>query len=74
MLKAFKTEIDPTFEQRDIINRTIGTCRYVYNLYITHNKEEYTEGNSFMDSYEFSKWLNILILGIIYLYLVIIFS
>lgn len=58
MLKAFKTEIDPTFEQRDIINRTIGTCRYVYNLYITHNKEEYTEGNSFMDSYEFSKWLN----------------
>ena len=30
----------------------------MYNLYITHNKEDYKAGNPFMDNYEFSKWLN----------------
>ena len=58
MLKAFKTEIDPTPEQKKIINNTIGVCRYAYNLYIAHNKEDYESGKPFMDNYEFSKWLN----------------
>ena len=39
MLKTFKTEIDPTSEQRILILRTIGVCRYVYNFYITKTKE-----------------------------------
>ena len=58
MLKAFKTEIDPTPEQKVVISQTIGTCRYVYNLYIAHSKEEHDAGKPFMDGYEFSKWLN----------------
>ncbi|HAX52642.1 MAG TPA: hypothetical protein DCX82_11990, partial [Lachnospiraceae bacterium] len=29
MLKSYKTEIDPTQEQIQTINRTIGTCRFV---------------------------------------------
>ncbi|MFQ7491038.1 MAG: helix-turn-helix domain-containing protein, partial [Lachnospiraceae bacterium] len=28
MLKSFKTEINPTEEQKARIRRTIGTCRY----------------------------------------------
>ncbi|MCI9033467.1 MAG: helix-turn-helix domain-containing protein, partial [Lachnospiraceae bacterium] len=34
LLKSFKTEINPTSEQKVKINKTIGTCRYVYNFYI----------------------------------------
>ena len=41
MLKAYKTEIFPTPEQKQIIHRTIGVCRFVYNFYLAHNKEIY---------------------------------
>ncbi|MDY2628307.1 MAG: helix-turn-helix domain-containing protein, partial [Lachnospiraceae bacterium] len=41
LLKSFKTEINPTQEQKSRINRTIGTCRYVYNFYLAYNKELY---------------------------------
>lgn len=58
MLKAFKTEINPTAEQKDIIARTIGTCRYVYNLYLSIARGNYKAGAAFMNHYEFSKWLN----------------
>ena len=37
MLRSFKTEIDPTPEQIDKINRTIGTCRFIYNFFIAQN-------------------------------------
>ncbi len=58
LIKAFKTEINPTSEQKDTINRTIGTCRYVYNLYIIHNKEQRKKKKPFVNNYEFSKWMN----------------
>ena len=41
MLKSFKTEIDPTEEQKIKIHKTIGTCRYIYNFYLFHNKEDF---------------------------------
>lgn len=58
MIKAFKTEIKPTEEQKDKINRTIGTCRFIYNFYIAHNKELYKSGKPFMTGKAFSVWLN----------------
>ena len=58
MLKNFKTEINPTTEQKAKINKTIGTCRYVYNFYIGHNKELYNKGEKFMTGRSFSVWLN----------------
>lgn len=58
MLKSFKTEIDPTLEQKVKINKTIGTCRYVYNFYLAHNKELYSNGEKFMSGKSFSLWLN----------------
>ena len=58
MLKSFKTEINPTQEQKFEINRTIGTCRYVYNFYIAYNKELYNHGEKFMTGKRFSVWLN----------------
>ncbi len=58
MLKSFKTEINPTAEQKNKINRTIGVCRFVYNFYLAHNKEIYEQENRFVSGYEFSIWLN----------------
>lgn len=58
MLKSFKTEINPTREQKSRINRTIGTCRYVYNFYLAYNKELHDNGEKFMTGKRFSVWLN----------------
>ena len=58
MLKSFKTEIKPTQEQIVKINKTIGTCRYLYNFYLAHNKELYDKGEKFMSAKSFSVWLN----------------
>ena len=58
MLKSFKTEINPTPEQKIRIHKTIGTCRYVYNFYLCHNKALYDKGEKFMTGKSFSLWLN----------------
>ena len=58
MLKSFKTEINLTDKQKVMINKTIGTCRFVYNFYIAHNKEIYSLENRFVSGYDFQKWLN----------------
>ena len=58
MLKSFKTEINPTEEQKVEIRKTIGTCRYIYNFYLAHNKELYDKGEKFMSGKSFSVWLN----------------
>ena len=58
MLRAFKTEINPSAGQRQTINRTIGVCRYVYNLFLTHNKALHGQGQKYMGGMAFSKWLN----------------
>ena len=58
MLKSFKTEINPTEEQKARIRRTIDTCRYVYNFYLGHNKALHDNGEKFMTGKDFSLWLN----------------
>ena len=58
LLKSYKTEINPTLEQIQVINKTIGVCRYVYNFYLVHNKEIYKQEKKFLSGMEFSKWLN----------------
>lgn len=58
MLKSFKTEINPTPEQKVRINKTIGTCRYIYNFYLDYNKALHEKGERFMTGKSFSVWLN----------------
>lgn len=58
LLKSYKTEIKPTKEQIQTINKTIGTCRFVYNFYLAHNKESYKKEKKFVSGMDFSKWLN----------------
>ena len=58
LLKSFKTEINPTEEQKVKISKTIGTCRFIYNFYLAHNKELHESGKKFMSSSQFRVWLN----------------
>ena len=58
LLKSFKTEINPTEEQKVRIRKTIGTCRFIYNFYLAHNKELHESGKKFMSSSQFRIWLN----------------
>ena len=58
MFKSFKTELMPTPEQKGIILRTIGVCRFVYNLYVGVNMERHEQGKPFMSGMTFSVWLN----------------
>lgn len=58
LLKSFKTEINPTVEQKTKIIKTIGVCRYIYNFYIACNKALYDKGEKFMTGKSFSVWLN----------------
>src|SRR5699024_12205026 len=58
MLKAYKVEIKPNNEQIQIINQTIGTCRWVYNKFIEVNQIRYKNNQKHMSGYDFSKWLN----------------
>lgn len=57
-MRAYKTEINPTEEQKQKIHQTIGTCRFIYNFYLSHNKALYDKEKKFVTGYDFSKWLN----------------
>ena len=51
-------EINPTEEQKTKIRKTIGTCRFIYNFYLAHNKKLHEDGKKFMSSNKFRIWLN----------------
>ena len=66
MLRAYKTEINPTQQQIQKINQSIGVCRWLYNSYLAKNKElyqQYKDGlidkkQSFMSANDFDKYIN----------------
>lgn len=62
-MKRYKTEIILNQEQIQKFNKTIGVCRFIYNLFIDKNKELLKESDSqktsnFMNAYGFGVWLN----------------
>lgn len=62
-MRTYKTEIILNSEQKEKFIKTIGTCRFIYNLFLQKNKELYeknkdTDLPKYMNNYEFSKWLN----------------
>ena len=60
MLRGYKTEILPSEQQALKIRQTIGTCRYLYNLYLASNFEVYeTLGSGFfVTAFTFDKYVN----------------
>ncbi|MBQ9493415.1 MAG: transposase [Oscillibacter sp.] len=58
LFKSLKTEIKPTPEQRVTLFKAIGTCGFVYNLFLAEADKRYREGPKYMGAYDFSLWLN----------------
>lgn len=60
----------PTKEQIQIINNTIGTCRYVYDFYLAHNKEVYEKEKSYIPTNKLIKsgTVSVMQTGIMYLF------
>ncbi len=62
-MRTYRTEIILNPTQQDKFYKTIGTCRFVYNLFLDTNKKLYltnkdTNNTKFYNNYEFSKYLN----------------
>ena len=57
-MRAYKTEVKLAKGQEDIYARTVGVCRYVYNMLIDINDERHANGLPYINNYAFSKWLN----------------
>ena len=66
LLRAYKTEINPTKEQMQKINQGIGICRFLYNQYLAKNQELYKQfkdglidkKQSKMSANDFDKYIN----------------
>ena len=62
-MRTYKTEIELNNTASEIFFRTVGVCRFIYNLFIETNKQLYlankdTNSLTYMNNYEFSRWLN----------------
>lgn len=57
-MKAYKTEINPTNEQKQLIHQHFGNTRWVYNQYISTNLERLENNQPIISGYDFSKQLN----------------
>lgn len=57
-MKTYKTEIYPTQEQIIKLNQTIGVCRFLYNQFISYNKEVYEKEGKFVRGMDFDKYVN----------------
>lgn len=58
MLRAFKTEINPTKAQMIKINQSLGVCRFLYNRYIRENINAHQINNPFITANTFDKYVN----------------
>lgn len=54
--KAYKTEINPTEQQKAMIKESIGTCRFLKNLYIEMEDIYYKRTGKFLTVNVFDKW------------------
>lgn len=57
-MRAYKTEINPNKDQIDLIHRTFGCTRYIYNRFVFENLRSLTSGGRFVSAYEYSKRVN----------------
>lgn len=57
-MRAYKTEINPTKAQIELIHKTFGCTRYIYNRFVLDNLESLSSGNGFISAYDYSKRVN----------------
>ena len=57
-MRAYKTEIYPTQVQIELIHKTFGCTRYIYNQYVYENLENLASGKDFISAFSYSKRVN----------------
>ena len=57
-MKAYKTEIHPTPSQIELIHKTFGCTRYIYNQFVSENLENLASNKDFVSAFDFSKRVN----------------
>lgn len=57
MEKTYKFRIYPNKEQEEIIQKTFGAVRFVYNYFLVLKKERYNENKKFLGAYDCCKIL-----------------
>ena len=57
-MRAYKTEIHPTKAQIELIHKTFGCTRYIYNQYVYENLKNLALGKDFISAFSYSKRLN----------------
>ena len=57
-MRAYKTEIHPTQAQIELIHKTFGCTRYIYNQYVYENLENLASGKDFISAFSYSKRVN----------------
>ena len=57
-MRAYKTEIHPTQAQVELIHKTFGCTRYIYNQYVYENLENLASGKDFISAFSYSKQVN----------------
>lgn len=58
MYKAYKYRIYPNKQQQELIQKTFGCVRFVYNQCLEHKKKMYEEENISLSAYDLMKWKN----------------
>lgn len=57
-MRTYKTEIHPTQAQIELIHKTFGCTRYIYNQYVNENLENLALGKDFISAFSYSKRVN----------------
>lgn len=57
-MQAYKTEINPTPSQIELIHKTFGCTRYIYNKFVFENLENLQSGKNFVSAFDYSKRIN----------------
>ena len=58
MIRACKTEIRPSDEQRRLLAQSFGNARWLYNRFLEAHEAAYRRDGSWLSGYDFSKALN----------------
>lgn len=57
-MRAYKTEIDPTPSQIELIHKTFGCTRYIYNQFVFENLENLASDKDYISAFDYSKRVN----------------
>lgn len=57
-MRAYKTEIDPTPSQIELIHKTFGSTRYIYNQFVFENLENLASDKDYISAFDYSKRIN----------------